>query len=980
MRIRASVHLFFLLTIISSCSQEMTKNVDPFIGTGGHGHTFPGATLPFGMVQLSPDTGIDGWDWCSGYHASDTSIMGFSHTHLSGTGRSDLGDILLMPTTGQLKFTPGSKQHPDDGYRSRYDHKNEHASPGYYSVLLDDYNITAELTTTQRVGFHKYTFPKSDSANIIIDLGHGIRDRPVETEITFVSDTRIEGFRKSRGWAKHSIFFTMEFSKPFKSFGIMNAGDLVMNQQNSKGQAVKGFVSFETKEGESILVKVALSAVSVEGATLNLTTELPAWNFEKTRENANSVWNDALSKITVEGGTENQRTIFYTSMYHAMIHPNTYFDVDGKYKGMDQEIHDSKGAGYYSVFSLWDTYRALHPLLTIIQPKKNEEFVDNFISKYYAQTDILPKWAFVSDEVHTMIGYHSVSVIFDAYMKGARNFDVAKAFEAMKNTADINHDGIDFYKTNGYVASDLVNHRSVSKTLEYAYDDWCIAMMAKELGHEEDFIRYMNRATNYKKTFNSATGFMQARNTNGNWVSPLNPYEVSVHYTEANAWQYSFYVPHDVQGLIDLYGGKKALNEKLDTMFTDETRFGEDTNDVTGLIGQYAHGNEPSHHMAYLYNYTGKPWKTQKLARKIIDELYTSERDGLSGNEDCGQMSAWYVFSAMGFYPVSPGTNEYGIGSPIFDKVTIKNDTGQDFVIKVKNASPSNHYIQSATLDGVTYTKNFFTHADIVSGKEIVFEMGPEPNKTRGIDQEDLPYSLTKVDFVSTPYLKNDISNFDDSALVALTSLNNDVETYYTVDGSEPDKSSQKYTAPFTITETTVLKAKSYLDGFDPSMTMMVTSQKTDYRLRAGVTPKNLQKGIRYTYYEEEIGSINEINGLKPVKEGIVDGFTISPAETGDGFSFRFEGFIRIKESGTYRFYTQSDDGSALFIGDKKIVNNDGPHGTREASGTIALQAGYHPIKVLFFEDLSGQFLEVFFESKKMSKRLVSNTDLFYSK
>ena len=511
--------IFILLSFFYSItqSQNLTEYVDPFIGTDGTAHTFPGATMPFGMVQLSPDTYNKGWNWCSGYHSSDSSIMGFSHTHLSGTGRGDLGDILLMPTTGKVQLVPGSRENPDEGYRSRFCKEDEFASPGYYSVLLKDYNIKAELTVTERVGFHKYTFPGTSNANVIIDLEHGVRDKSIETELTFIGKRRIEGFRRSKGWAKdHTVYFVMEFSEPFESFGAVN-NNVKMNTKTCKGRSVKGYVSYKTEKSKSILVKVGISAVSIEGAERNLRKELSHWDFEKTKMDAQKKWNDALQKIVVEGGSKDQKTIFYTAMYHSMIHPNIYFDVDGKYTGMDHKVHDSNGSGYYSVFSLWDTYRALHPLLTIIQPEINEEFVDCMISKYYAQTGVLPKWAFASNETNGMIGYHSVPVIFDAYQKGYRNFDVHKTFEAMKKTAELDHLGLDFYKKHNYVATDAVKRRSVSKTLEYAYDDWCIAMMAKELDCEEDYSRYKERSFSYRNLFNSASGFMQPRTSDGNW-------------------------------------------------------------------------------------------------------------------------------------------------------------------------------------------------------------------------------------------------------------------------------------------------------------------------------------------------------------------------------------------------------------------------------------------------------------------------------
>ncbi len=623
---------------VNNYAQDLTNYVDPFIGTSGHGHTFPGATVPFGMVQLSPDTDIQGWDWCSGYHSSDSSIMGFSHTHISGSGGADYGNILLMPTVGKLQFSPGSKDNPDEGYRSRFSHKNEKASPGYYSVFLDDYKVQVELTASTRAGFHRYIFPESDSSNIIVDLNHGINDHVTNSALYFVGNNTIEGFRRSTGWAiDQYVFFVMEFSKPSKTFGTVNNGIVITKGKQAEGKDIQGYVCFNTKDKEQILVKVGISAVSIEGARKNLETEIPGWDFDLVHSNASKSWENELSKIKVEGGSNDQKTIFYTALYHCMIHPNAFWDVDSNYRGMDKKIHKAGSAGYYTLFSLWDTYRALHPLMTIINPERDGAFVNTLIQKY-KESGLLPKWELASNETGTMIGYHSVPVIVDAYMKGIREFDIKTAYEAMKHSADQNNQAFESYKSLGYVASDLGGKGSLSKTLEYAYDDWCIAIMAKQLGYKEDYKRFSKRAENYKNVYNSLNGFMEPRSSNGNWVSDFNPYEVTKDYTEANAWQYSFYVPQDIRGLIDLHVTKEELNDMLDKMFSDTTKLGGiNQPDVSGLIGQYAHGNEPSHHMAYLYNFTGEPWKTQKLVHKILDEMYTTKRDGISGNEDCGQ-------------------------------------------------------------------------------------------------------------------------------------------------------------------------------------------------------------------------------------------------------------------------------------------------------------------------------------------------------
>ncbi len=969
-----------LVLLLAGCfnlyAQNITKYVDPFIGTGGHGHTFPGASVPFGMVQLSPDTDIEGWDWCSGYHTSDNSIMGFSHTHLSGTGGADYGDVLLMPTTGELKIIPGSKTNPDEGYRSRFTHENEKASPGYYSVILDDYKIKAELTAAARAGFHKYTFPKSESSNIIIDLKHGISDRAIESYINFVSSTKVEGYRRSKGWANDQIlYFVIEFSKPFESFGTALDDKISASVKEAKGENLKGYVRYKTNEDEQILVKVGISAISIEGARKNLHAEIPGWNFDKTRNEAGQMWERELSKIKIEGGTKEQLTVFYTALFHTMIHPNVFMDIDGKYRDMDNKIYQAKDFNYYTVYSLWDTYRALHPLFTIIEPQRDIDMIKTLLAKYETGT-LLPVWELSSNETGTMIGYHSIPVIVDAFMKGLRNFDVEKAFTAMKKSADMNHLGLKTYKELNYVASDS-EHESVSKTLEYAYDDWCIAMMAKELGKKDDYDRFSKRAMNYKNLFDGYNGFMRGKKSDGTWVPLFNPYAVTRDFTEANSWQYSLYVPHDVSGLKSLYGGGNKLAAKLDETFEADTKLeGKQQSDISGLIGQYAHGNEPSHHMAYLYNFTPEPWKTQQRVRKIMDEMYTALPDGLSGNEDCGQMSAWLVLSAMGFYPVCPGTNEYAIGTPLFEKVTIDIASGKQFVVEARGVSSKNIYIQSVKLNGKSYDKNFIMYDDIMNGAKIVFEMGAEPNKNWGTGNENQPYSFSQVDFVSTPYQKNDITYFENSAVIDLTTRTTNAKIRYTLDGSEPDENSKLFSEPFQLTESAVIKAKAFKEGMNPSPLSLIEANKLIY-----FEPVNLHKpvnGINYEYYEGTFLSVFDFASSKSLKSGKLENFDLSPAEKEDHYGFKFTGFVKIPKKGFYQFYTLSDDGSVLFIDDKQIVGNDGSHGALEASGMIALKEGFHRFTLLYFEDYEGNSIEVKFEGPEIEKQQIPDSMLFY--
>lgn len=665
--------LFILLLSSSSLfAQDFAKHVNPFIGTGGHGHTFPGSTVPYGMVQLSPDTRIDGsWDGCGGYHYSDNVIYGFSHTHLNGTGVSDYGDIMLMPTMGEPSFD-------NKVYSSSFSHENEKASAGFYSVKLEKHNIDVRLTTSTRVGFHEYTFNKAGQANIILDLNH--RDKLLEGRIRVIDDKTIEVLRRSEAWAQNQyVYARIEFNVP-----------MTINKENTKyksdGKVYEGIelaLSFskKVKKGEKILVKVSLSPTGYEGAKLN-SSEIKHWDFEKVHQDAVQLWNKELSKIEVNSDDKDKLAIFYTALYHTMMQPNIAQDIDGKYRGRDNQIHQAEGFDYYTVFSLWDTFRAAHPLYTLIDKKRTADYINTFI-KQYEQGGRLPVWELASNETDCMIGYHSVSVIADAMVKGIKGFDYEKAFEASKASAMRDVLGLEAYKKNGFISIDD-DHESVSKTVEYAYDDWCIAQMAQLLGKQEDYQYFMKRSQNWKNLFDWETGFIRPKK-NGGWDKPFDPREVNNNFTEGNAWQYTFFVPQDIQGMIDAYCGPEKFEAKLDEMFNSESKTtGREQVDVTGLIGQYAHGNEPSHHMAYLYNYIGKPEKTNEKVKYILDNFYKNTPDGLIGNEDCGQMSAWYVLSSMGIYQVTPGKLDYAKTTPYFEKVNIHFENNQSLTIKRK--------------------------------------------------------------------------------------------------------------------------------------------------------------------------------------------------------------------------------------------------------------------------------------------------------
>lgn len=826
-------HNFSLLIILSilfiSCQQknDITDKVDPFIGTGGHGHTYPGATMPFGMVQLSPDTRINDWDGCSGYHYSDSTILGFSHTHLSGTGVGDYGDIRIMPTTGDLKLRPGTKESMEDGYISGFSHENEKASPALYQVLLEKYNIDVQLTATKRAGFHQYTFPESKESHIILDLKESVLDEIIhQLELNIEDNHTVSGLRRSGSWAKDQYcYFVMEFSKDFDSYGIQKDGKKEENLQKAEGKDLQAWFNFETNKNEKILVKVGLSSVSVEGAKKNLKAEIPHWDFEKTLKESKAIWAHELSKIKVKGDVKDE-TIFYTSLYHSLIAPNTSSDVDGQYRGHDLKVHKADHE-IYTVFSLWDTFRAEHPLLTILYPKRVNDMIKSMLLMQ-EQGGLLPVWELAANETNCMIGYHSVPVIYDAYAKGIRGFDIEKALKAMTISAEADIFGLENYREFGYVKADE-EAESVSRTLEYAYDDWCIAMMAKEMGKKDIYETYIKRAQYYKNVYDPTVGFMRAK-INGQWQKPFDATEVNFHFTEANSWQYSMFVPQDISGLMKLHNGEEKFDKKLDELFETEMELsGRHQSDITGLIGQYAHGNEPSHHMAYLYNYIGKPWKTQKVVSQIMNELYHDQPDGLSGNEDCGQMSAWYVLSSMGFYSVTPGSNNYIFGSPVFEKVSISLPNGNTFNIIANNYSKENIYIQDASLNGKTHSSSFFTHEDLINGGELVFNMDATANKEFAQNIESRPISEITNSFICPPpNIKAESQTFKKTANIEMNSTLEGTQIFYSIDGSNPDMESKEYKSALKIKKTTHFKIRAYHPDYGYSKTINSRFYKID--------------------------------------------------------------------------------------------------------------------------------------------------------
>ena len=735
-------------------AEDLTKQVKIAIGTGGHGHNYPGATVPFGMVQLSPDTYNEGWDWCSGYHYSDSSIMGFSHTHLSGTGGSDMLDFLLMPGTGPTKLFPGDRQNPGEGYRSRFSREDEIAEPGYYSVVLRDYEIRAELSATERAGIHRYTFPQSDSSHFILDLVHSWSKTPVVWAfLKIVDDHTIVGGRSMKGWAPgRQIYFEMRFSKPFASCEIFSDDKSVgKGIREAKATALKCVVHFKTSKDEMISVKTGISGVGAEGAGRNLAAEISDWDFERVRRSAHQSWNANLSRIKMETANPRHRTIFYTALYHMFLAPTLFDDVDGNYRGMDGKVHQlAPGAHNYSTYSLWDTYRAAHPMYTLCQADRVPDFVNCLIRMSHESPGGVPIWPLQGEETFCMTGYHSSSVVAEAYVKGFPGIDFRQAYPPFRRRAmDDDYRGLAYYRKLGYIPCDK-EEESVSKTMEYVYDDWAVAHLAKAVGEMDDYRLLLERSRNYKNLFDTVTTFVRPRLQSGEWAEPFDPTEMGHSkkwrdYTESNPWETTFSVQHDPLGYIKLYSSREAFVAKLDELFTTSSQLPPDApQDIAGMVGQYAHGNEPCHHMAYLYCYAGVPHKTQERVRSLMEMEYDDQPNGLAGNEDCGQMSAWFVISALGFYAVDPVSGNYVFGTPLVDRAEVELSRGKKLRIEVKRASPKDAFIQSVTLNGKAHDRLWFSHADIANGGVIEFTMSAKPTAF-GSGASAVPPSLSST-------------------------------------------------------------------------------------------------------------------------------------------------------------------------------------------------------------------------------------------
>lgn len=805
-----------LLVALMSCSERIVIEpvadaaayVDPFIGTGGHGHTFPGATVPFGMMQLSPDTRMNDWDGCSGYHTSDNTILGFSHTHLSGTGCSDYGDFRFMPVVGEVLYDKGVAEDTRTGYRSAFRHENEDAKAGYYSVLLDDYQVKVELTTGRRVGMHRYTFPQGSDAHVLLDMVEGVNDEFVyESFIDVESSNAISGFRRTRDWANNQyLYFYAEFSKPFVGYALVNEGKPVAGNR-AEGDCLKARFDFDMEDGTPLVMRIAISPVDVDGAKNNMGAELAAadFDFDALARRAYGLWNEELLRYDVRDHSDYNKTVFYSALYHTMVAPNLYSDADGRFRAHDYNIHHSDRPAY-TVFSLWDTFRSLHPLFSLMQRERTLDFINTFINNYETG-GVLPVWELAANETYCMIGYHAIPVIADAYFCGLRDFDTEKALEAMVATANRDVFGLDAYKQYGFIPVNKEGE-AVSKTLEYAYDDWCIARMAEDMGKRDVANEFYERAQAYKNIYNPENQFFQGRR-NGGWMMPFDPSQVNFTLTEANSYQYGFFVPQDVNTHIDMMGGWDGYSRKLDELFTATVGLsGRVQPDITGLIGQYAHGNEPSHNTIYMYNFVGRPTMTQKYVKQVMDDFYTDERDGYSGNEDCGQMSAWAVMSSLGFYPATPASGYYVLGVPRFSQVTLNMENGKQFTVIAKKLSDKNCFVKSVKLNGKALKRSYIFYEEVAQGGTLEFVMTDKATSDWATQPENCPVMRIDSDpIVIVPTVNAESDTFFDSLLVTMDHPVEGDMIFFTTDGTAPTELSKLYSGPFYINESVVITA-----------------------------------------------------------------------------------------------------------------------------------------------------------------------------
>ena len=916
------ISILMALALVSCAGeQEPAREVNVFNGTGFVGNTYPGATLPYGMMQLSPDTDVNS---PSGYRYASDKILGFSHNHLSGTGCPDLGDFLVTPGLDTVEALP-------------LDHRQESAYPGYYKVVFPEKGITAEFTATERTGVHRYTFTGKGKRLVSINTLHCVGGwcTPTETEIRAEGE-EILAHRRVDGWAdRRDSYLSAVFSAPF-----------VKAEESSRGILTLTFAE-DLKE---VTLFAGLSGVSLEGARKNRLAETEGESFESLLSKAQSTWNRALGRIRVKGGPAD---VFYTNLYHTCITPNRIDDVDGWYRDQSaQNRRLEEGHHFYSTLSLWDTFRSWNPLQTLVNPTLVGDMVSSMLDMFDC-TGELPIWPLGASETYTMIGYHSVSVIADAWLSGIRSFDGEKALQAMVASSNRNKgtNVSSLYTEYGYIPADRVKE-SVSQTLEFAYDDWCIARMAESLGHEDIAAAYDRRARSYRNVFDSYTGFMRGRNTDGSWVSPFDPVASTRDYTEAIPWQARFFVPQDVAGHTSLMGGKEPMLAALDSLFTYEQRSSNvDISDITGLLGQYAHGNEPSHHMAYIFTWIGAPWRTQETVRELLTTMYDVSPEGVCGNEDCGQMSAWYVLASLGLYPACPGSGEYIFTAPLFRKAAIRLGNGKTLTITSDN--PRNQYISEVLLNGAPVQRNFLRYSEIMEGGELAFRTSATPDLGR--DALEAPYSLTKGDLVSTPSIKENLTLFKGESTVTLSCRTPEAAIHYTLDGSEPTLQSPLYEKPFVITDTTPIRARAFREGWEPSPVASVKATKAYFR--NPVVASRTKPGVDYRYYRGQFSYSEDVLASKPVSAGTLPEPSILDAPDEDHFGYVFTGLLDVPSEGIWDFSLVSDDGAVLDIDGVRVVDNDGSHSAIATFGRIPLKKGLHPYRLIYLEDYEGQTL-----------------------
>ena len=917
-----------------SCTDEKTPVdfVDPFVGTGFHGHTYPGATAPFGMVQLSPDTRNTGWDGSSGYHYSDDTILGFSHTHLSGTGCADLGDFLFTPAIGDVPVKDGA--YAVDPLP--FSHQDETASPGYYRVRFPERGIAAELTAGPHTGVHRYTFNGKGKRHVLIDMRHNIGETsPRDVFLQAVGDTLVQGGRIVDGWTHdRHVFFSARFSVPFTDCKT-EGGD-------------RWLLSFP-EDVEELTVAVGLSSVDTDGAAHNRLAEA-SLDFDEVRANTRWRWAQQLGQVAVEGGTPAQRTTFYTALYHTMVTPDLMTDLDGRYRNHRQEVAQAPPVhDYYSTLSLWDTFRSWNPLQMLLHPKLVDDMVFSLLDMYDCDGR-LPLWPLGSADTYCMIGYHAIPVIADAWLHGVGTFDGEKALAAMVASSNLDPSS-DLYNAYGYIPADR-KAESVSTTLEFCYDDWCIARMAESLGHKDLADEYDARALRYRNLFDASTGFFRGREADGNWRVPFSPVGTSRDFTEAIPWQYRFFVPHDMAGFTTLMGGVEATRAALDSLFTHEERGpGVKISDITGLVGEYAHGNEPSHATAWLYNWLGNPAGTQKWVRHMLDEMYAPTPEGISGNEDCGQMSAWYVLSALGIYPVCPGTGEFVFAAPLFPKATISLWNGKKLTILADH--PERPYVSEVAFNGKPLEKSYVTFDELMQGGELSFTLSATPDPGR--DGLPAPYSLSDGRFVSKPFLEGDPRYFDGAFQAKLGCRTEGATIRYTLDGSEPTEASPLYEGPFAIDKDCILLARAFKEGLAPSSLFRVHAFPTVWREARKLS--GLKPGCRYTYHRGEFTCTADVTASPVVARGEMPAPSIKDAPDEDHFGYVFEGYLDIPEDALWNFAISSDDGAVLYVEGERVVDNDGSHSAFTTTGLIPLKKGLHPFRLVYLEDYEGQSL-----------------------